>query len=228
MLKILPNTQAAIKKIISDLKNLVNLFTVGSNAIYILYLIYASFIAHTGILAVNIALMVIIVAYTAFYIAIWKNNKLAEKQTVRATKHAYSISRLIIKTFTLGIAVYAIATATASVDGIAIILAVFSIMSWLFGISLELFKLAFEKYSDFLIEEFRKDIKPLLDAKDIAIKVKDRGSEMLETVTSVGKKFGEKMRGFFGGSAPNTEYDENTDENDFDRLLPESDTAGKT
>ncbi len=215
------NTRAALNKIKSDLLRAIDVFTVGSNAIYILYLLYASFIAHTGMLAVNITLMIIIAAYTVFYIALKKNNQLVDKKTKRATKHAYSISRIAIKTLTLGVALYAIATATSAVDGIAIILAVFSIMTWIFSVALEAFKFTFEIYSDFLMAEFTKDIQPLLDVKDLAIKVKGKGVEIIDTVT----KAGGTIKSIFGGIFGRNKSSEMSDA--ASRMLESTDTADK-
>ena len=61
-------TKAALTKIVDDFKNLGFLLGVSSQFFYIAYLIY-SLIANTGILAINIALLVISVGYFIFYIA---------------------------------------------------------------------------------------------------------------------------------------------------------------
>jgi len=219
------HTYAAICKIISDLKKLVDVFTVGSNAIYILYLLYASIFAHTGMLAVNITLMVIIAAYTVFYILLCKNNKLLGKKGQRAVKHTYSISRIAIKTLTLGVAVYAMATATSAVDSIAIILAVFSIMTWIFSLAVELLKFAFEHYSDYLMEEIAKDIQPIKDTIQKISSFKEKSSDIIDTVTDTVAEAGSKIKSVFGGIFGRSKSSEMSDA--ASRMLESTDTADK-
>ena len=219
------HTYAAICKIISDLKRLVDVFTVGSNAIYILYLLYASIFVHTGMLAVNITLMVIIAAYTVFYILFKKNKNLLGKKGKRAVKHTYSISRIVIKTLTLGVALYAIATATSAVDGIAIILAVFSIMTWIFSLAVELLKFGFEHYSDYLMEEIARDIQPIKDTIQKINSFKEKSSDIIDTVTDTVVDAGAKIKSVFGGMFSRKKSSEMSDA--ANKMLESGDTADK-
>ena len=128
----LNNTIATFDKIFMDFKRFAYWMSIVFNSVYILSMVYA-LISGAGKLYVKIPLLVGALAYFFFYIfTYWKKEKSKEK---KAVKKAYRWFKILLNFVTLLITVYGIYVATEDVNVISVLLAVVSVITWLFEIT---------------------------------------------------------------------------------------------
>lgn len=145
-------TKMAIKQTVSDLKKTDYIRNVATQIIYIIYLIY-TLIVGTGILALNIVLLVISTSYFVFFLTMTFAGKTPEGKNVKKTGTAvYVWTKRLIKLFTLGVAVYGICTAVERVSAVSVILAALMIVGWILQIIFEVLIKILTNRVNFILE----------------------------------------------------------------------------
>lgn len=174
-------TKAAFGKIVDDFKKFIFSFSIAAHAVGILYLIYTLF-ATQGILAVNIILLILSTAYLIFLCkqGIDAKNKLQQKIAQRIFKW----SKLILKLYTLGIALYALNSTINDVDGLSVILTALQLIGWVLQVLFEVVSLLLEKLYDLIYTAVLADVeqmkKPFTTAGNFFKKVAGKEIEEIE------------------------------------------------
>lgn len=150
------NTTASIDAIIRDVKTVALLVTVISNLICIGYFTYASIVG-TGFMAINIATVVISLAYIIIY-AVTYSKKGTEKKVHSVAAKINSGAKLVFRTITLVATIYGIIIAGSNSNGITIILATLSILMWIVSFVVEVLKYYVEIRFNQLKESLKKDL----------------------------------------------------------------------
>ena len=170
----LNNTRNTLKDIVSDLKRFSFGCGVVSNALPIIYLIYA-ICAPAGIAWVNVALLVPSCVYFTFYLITHGNTDKGVKQTRRMTKHALAWYKIVIKLFNMIVVLNSIYAASTHVTVWSIVLAAFTVISLIFQMILELVVLYVEAQCDKIYHSFLTDmdviIKPVQQVKGLIGKI---------------------------------------------------------
>ena len=160
-------TKAAVRKTIDDFKKLGFNFTILSNLSYISYLIYA-LATGRSLLAVNIILLAISIAYFLFYLIATKfgkdldGNKIVKKNVKKALK----LAKKLMKVYTFAIMLYGLSSASTNATAPYVIFMALQLMFFLIGVvfdcivrvveqRLELFKTALNMDT----EPFTKPVK---------------------------------------------------------------------
>ena len=152
-------TKKVFTNTVEDLKMLAFICSLALQSFQIFYLIYA-LCTTSGILAANIALLVISAAYLVFMIYIrWKQTK---KEIRRLFKTIYRWGKRLIKLFTLGVSVYGVyitysQPATVSTT-ISVILLVFMLLAWVLDLLFEVTIRIAEKRGKMFFEAFKEDM----------------------------------------------------------------------
>lgn len=152
-------TRAATLKIYDDLKKFIFGFSVSTQGLYIIFLVYALAI-RLGRLYVNIALLTVSLGYLVFMIINQVKENQMPKDAVNTVGRIYRILRICIKAFTLGLSLYSIHIATTHVTVISVTLAAMSIIAWLLSVMFELFRIVYERYYELIESAIAKDIYP--------------------------------------------------------------------
>lgn len=166
----LDHTRAALDKTVADFKRFILGYNVVLQLIYIAYLIYA-LIAPSGILAANIALLSVSVAYFIFYLATYDRNEKQIKKVKKTTKRAYKWFKLTVKAFTLAVTIYGIYMAMQDVTVLSVILAAFSTVGWALQVILELAFMFVSSRIDLIMTGVKMDTKPVQAVGDFVKKV---------------------------------------------------------
>ncbi len=156
-------TRALGYKILDDLKKFIFSFGIASQLLYIAFLIYA-LASGSGIFAVNLILLVLCVGYLTFYAITGRSgDKKNKKSSSRAAAHAFAISKILIRAFTLGVTLYGIHIATTNVSTVNVILAALTVIGWTLGVLFELVRIVFERYFDLVSTAVKTDVQPYLN-----------------------------------------------------------------
>jgi hypothetical protein len=155
-------TKMVIKQTVTDLKRTDYIRNVITQIIYITYLIY-TLIVGTGILAVNIILLALSVAYFIFFLSMTSLGKTPEGKTVKKVgRNIYVWCKRLIKLFTLGLTVYGICTAVEHVSPLSVILAALMIVGWLLQIVFEVLIKILTNRVNFILEGLEADLDNML------------------------------------------------------------------
>ena len=175
------HTQAALFKIVQDIKRVQRIFNTIPPIIFIAYFVYAS-IAGIGIIYVNIALAVL----TAAQLAVYLSTNIKGKSRSIAT-HTIKRLKLFTQIFSLGANVYGIYLANEKATVFSIVFAAISVIAWIFQVLLEILASYAEAQFELIKEGFKADFdgirdgisKPINAAKDFINKIS--GKEPQET-----------------------------------------------
>ena len=171
-------TRSVFSKTLNDLKRLAFIFSLSLQAFQIGYLLYALIIG-SGILAVNIILLAISLAYLVL-IFYFYHNKIKDSAK-HLLKQIYRWSKRLIKLFTLGVSIYGL-YATAS-DAItlkslfSIMMLVFMLITWILDVLLSLVILVIEKRKNMFFDAMKMDFEPVFKAKNFFDKIRGREIE---------------------------------------------------
>ena len=155
----LNHTKEAVLKIIEDFKKLGFSFTVGANAAYIGYLIYA-ITTSRGELWVNIPLLVFSVLYLGFYLyATQFGKELNGKNDLKKTaKRLFSHAKKLMKAYTFAVMLYSLTSVGKGADAFYVILMALQIMFFLLQIVFDIIVRIIEKYADIVKTAVTMDI----------------------------------------------------------------------
>lgn len=169
-------TKMMIDQTVKDVKRIFHGYKVGSQLIYIAYLVYA-LIAQTGIWFANLALLVLSIAYFAFFMSTTDYGKTPDgKQLKNNVKTTYVWSKRLIRLFTISVAVYDIFTATTATNSISTLLTALMVIGW-----------AIEVLFDLLIRIITARIALIKEALDADV------DNLLKPVKTVGNFFKKAM-----------------------------------
>ena len=127
-------TRAAIDIVIGDIKRYCNIFKYSSMIFTFLYFGYVLY-SKSGNFFVNVILLGLFSSYTIFDLLTHKKDFKPLKKFIR---RSYKGIKFFAKTFTLGVMIYGIYTASISVSAISIILATLMIIMWVLQLLLEI------------------------------------------------------------------------------------------
>lgn len=152
------NTRAAFDKILCDIKNFCFSIGIILNTVYIFSMVYA-IVDGRGFLPLNIAFLVAAVAYFVYYIVTyWNKSKKSEKKRV---KNVYNAIKFFASTVTLAITVYSIYVGSEQINFISLLLAVISVLSWVFHVISRLIIMFLESRKELIINAFNMDMQPV-------------------------------------------------------------------
>ncbi len=154
-------TRMIIEQTVTDVKRVLYGFQVGSQLIYISYLIYA-LITGTGIWYANATLLALACLYFIFFLSTTDYGKTPDGKVLkRKIKTGYVWSKRLIRLFTIGVAVYDIATAD-STNSISTLLTALMIVSWALEVLLDLILRIIEARFELVKEAVEADVETLL------------------------------------------------------------------
>ena len=191
----LTNTRATFDKIFMDFKRFSYYLSIVFNCIYILSMVYA-LCSGAGTLYVKIPLLVGAVAYFFFYIfTYWQKEKSKEKKTV---KKAYRWFKILMNFLTLTITVHGIYVATEAVNVISVLLAVASIISWLFEVTTALIIEFIDSRKNMIVSALAMDFaavsKPVNAVEDAVRKIVGKEPKERKTISEVMERKINKIR----------------------------------
>jgi len=156
-------TRAVVNDALHDLKAILFFFSLVTQIIYIIYLAYAVF-AKIGIIYINIALLVISVAYLIFFLVFNQRKDKKSKRKEMLVRHTKIIIKLIINAVSLGIAIYGLYCATKEVNAISLMLTILMLIFWCLQVVLEVIVLFFERKKSLIMYGLQKDFEPINNA----------------------------------------------------------------
>jgi hypothetical protein len=175
----LTNTRAVLWKFLSDFKRGVYASGIVLNLFYVIAMAYAT-VSGTGLLYVNIPLLAVAVAYFIFYIIAYRRQggKAVKKRVARINRYI----KIAAHTLTLGVAVYALYTATEKPEFLSVLFAALSAVSWIFQIScafiIHFFEVRIEELAYAFDEDTEKYRKPFSAVSSVVDRI--RGEEPRE------------------------------------------------
>ncbi|MBQ8322915.1 MAG: hypothetical protein IJX91_02995 [Clostridia bacterium] len=153
-------TQIVLKKIRRDLDKIAFTFGVISQAFSIVYLIYV-ICAGTGILWVNIAVLVLSAFCLALHFPMGADIKKTAKKRLKRFKRYFKWISLAVRLCPVIIAVYAIAATGSSPDAISVLLTAFTVISWVLQLVLQIVLYLFDKYAALVREGVSADVEEI-------------------------------------------------------------------
>lgn len=164
------STHMLVDKTITDIKRAVYACNVLFQCVYIGYLLFA-ILAATGILAINIILLAISVAYFVFFLVTTSFGKTPDGKELRKTvARIFKWCKILIKPVTLGFAFYGIYTADGNAASISIILTILMLLGWILQIVFEVLVMLVE----IRVEQFKAAVS--LDVEKVLAPFKQTGN----------------------------------------------------
>lgn len=171
-------TRAAIDIVIEDIRRYCNIFKYTSIILTFIYLGYAIY-SKSGNFIVNVILLSTLAIY--FLFDLFTRNK-DNKQLKKIVRRSYKIIKYSMKTFTIGVMVYGIYTASTNVTPISIVLTTLMIIMWAIELLFEMVVEIFEDKKDLIVAGLGKDIdnlkRPVTTVSNFIKKVK--GEDIIE------------------------------------------------
>ncbi|MBQ7349019.1 MAG: hypothetical protein IJW47_03390 [Clostridia bacterium] len=190
----LDNTRKAVDKVKRDIDVIKWILEYGINILTLIYLA-VSLVFGFGDFIVNVALLIITGLFVIFNIVYGKKElskkqkKIARKKYKNAKK-VLNVCKLTIKTYYLGIILYAMAFSTAEASSISIILTTLMIIAWVLSVTVELVKLIFELEKDRIIDGIKADFEWAEKTKNF---VNEQVDKAKQTVVHVVEETKEKI-----------------------------------
>ena len=156
---IFANAKASLTQTLEQIKRFLLIVGTTTHIIYIGYLIYA-LAADLGVLWVNAVLLGISVIYLIFYIYSHMG-KAVSRGARRGAKRAYKRTKLLLRAYTLGVAIYGVYTAAASPTFFSVLITSLMLLSWIVGVILEALVSIIERRIKHLIKGIEADIESL-------------------------------------------------------------------
>ena len=157
-------TQAAAKQIAADFQKVLYIISVCSQAVYIVYLLYALF-AGAGVLWVNIVLLAISSAYFAFFLITTKCGRHpsgAKAKIIQKTgKRVYKYCKMLLKIYPLALTIYGFYQTTEKVSFFALLLVCFMIIGWILQIVFEVIGAIFTNRFALIMDGVKADVEEI-------------------------------------------------------------------
>lgn len=195
-------TKVAINQVISDFKKIARIIGVATQIFYIVYLIYAV-AAHTGILWVNIVLLVFSAAYFAFSLII-QHKKTGDKQKIKANRSAnravtkiYKYVKLALRFYPLVLAVYGMYHAAQTPSFLSVLLLCFTVICWAMQIVFDLLIAVITNRFSLVLDGVKADVneitKPIVSTMNFFKKITGKEVKAPEEPTKNQMKLREKV-----------------------------------
>ena len=152
-------TKVALKKIFDDFKQFVYVFQVCVYILYTLYLIYA-IITKSGILAVNIVLLIFSIAYLIFFI-VYNERKQKNKALKKVVTEIFKWSKRAIKLFTIGVALYGVYETSKNATPLSVVLASLMVVGFVFDLLFDVIIRFISKRIHFVYEAIQADVETI-------------------------------------------------------------------
>ena len=165
-------TKVAIKQIEKDVKRIAFVGSLLAQLVYIAYLVYTLW-TKQGFFAVNVGLLILSVAYFAFFL--YANAQEFQARTKRRVRIIFKRCKQLIRVFTLGVMGYGIYLTADEASTTSILFLVFMILGFFVDIVLECSVRFVVKRSQLFIEAMKADLeevtKPVRAVKSFFNKV---------------------------------------------------------
>ena len=142
-------TKVAFTKVINDFKKLFFVFNIVVQLVYIAYLCYATFFTDK-FFKINLSLLAVSVIYFVVFLATRDGSKLSKKVDT-AVKRSVKWYKIIVKAFTLGVALYALVDTVNAVKPLSVVLVSLMIIGWVMQVLFELVLYYLESKVDYVI-----------------------------------------------------------------------------
>ena len=121
-------TKAAFVKILGDFKKIFNGIKITTQALSILYLLYAV-ITQTGVFVANVILLTLALGYFIFFLVM--ETKKGQRKVKKLVKQIYGWCKRLIKLLTIGITLYGLIVAKADFEPISFLILILMIFGWI-------------------------------------------------------------------------------------------------
>ena len=121
-------TKAAFGKILGDFKKIFNGIKITTQALSILYLLYAV-ITQTGVFIANVILLALALSYFVFFLIM--ETKKGQRKMKKLVKNIYGWCKRLIKLLTIGITLYGLVVAKADFEPISFLIVILMIFGWI-------------------------------------------------------------------------------------------------
>ena len=200
-----------LKTTIKELEATTTFFGVFLQLLYISFAV-TSIVGGKGILAINIALICISVAYLAFLFFTGGKEKKETKELGKRAKNWCKWSKILVSSINIGFAVYGITITAGDVSFEDATMLAIMVAGWLFGILIQLITHYIDKRISDVLKAFEADkqgsAKAVFATVDIAKKVVAKGAAFIEGA--------DRVKGFFKNRfLKSTEPDPADDEEDL-------------
>lgn len=161
-------TRKAVSKIKKDFDIIKWIMEYGLNILMLIYLTVA-IVFSFGNLIVNCTLLIITGLFLIFNIfygkkELSKKQKKIAKKKRRALNHVLTICKIMVKAFSLGVALYGMYISSKS-SPITIILTTLMLLMWCISVIIEIIKLIIDHEKEYLFDSIKQDFKWYYDAK---------------------------------------------------------------
>ena len=152
-------TRSAVQKTVDDIKKICYLFTVGTQFVYLVYLVY-SLLAGRGNIIVNALLTAISLAYFIFFLIVTELGKSPKGKSnlTKPVAKAVKYCKRIISLYNLGVALYAITVTAQSFTVVAIVCNALMLIGFLFGVIFDILVAVIENRLDLFMFSFKEDL----------------------------------------------------------------------
>ena len=181
-------TKVAVRQMIDNFKKMGFILNLVLQIVYILYLTYA-IITQRANLVVNIILLTISCAYLVFYLVVTRKGKNPDgeiKKLKNGGRNVFKWTKLAIRAYALGVAIYGVCTTVEKVSEISVLLTAAMVAMWIFQIIFDVVYKIIESQFGMVIEGLEADIenlmKPVTSIKNAFKKLK--GEEVVQTAPS--------------------------------------------
>lgn len=156
-------TKAAIKKTVADFKLLAYVIGVATQFVYVGYLVYTLF-AGTGVLAANVAMLAVSVAYLVFFLCVTEFGKSPDgkKNLKKTVNRIFQWCKRLIKLYTLGVTLYGIYFTAQNVSWLSVLLSAFMAVGWVLEFVFYVVCRVVEIRVKFLVEGLEADIAQMM------------------------------------------------------------------
>ena len=155
------HTRAIGKKVIGELRFLGDVLSFLLQLLYIGFLVF-SISTNRGNRILNTVLLCITASFFIFMLYFVISRDSLSKNTARKIKHAYRITLLLFKGFSLGVTVYGIYVALGDFNSVSVILAALMFVAWVLGVLVEFVRIILERYTDLMTSAIIKDTAPMV------------------------------------------------------------------
>lgn len=157
-------TVAAWHKIIDDLKRLFFIFNLVSLGFFTVYAVYY-LITERGVVAVNIAIALISVAYMVYSVFTYLNAEKADKKQGKWANRIYKWSKISVNALSLAYMIYTVYYLAGNITLTSLMLTAFSAISWVLQVVLQLSLQFVEARGELLIDGIEADFEKVIDFK---------------------------------------------------------------
>ena len=183
-------TRAAFNKVVCDLKRVNYIYNIISPLFSICFMIYALAVG-TGIIAVNILIAVLTLAWLVTYLICYPKGEEAAN-TMRKSRHIINRLKIAVRAVSLAVSIYGIYIANERVTVFSVLFAAAGVLGWTLQVALELITCYIENQVEFILEGFKADMegitKPVKTVETVIKRITRKSEEDGESENKPNKK----------------------------------------